>query len=144
MANPWGRRLFVTGAVVLLILGAVHSLSFINPLAPSNPTEKQLLDLMENYKFDLTGTMRSMGSLFEGFSISFMLTSFVVGALDLAVSRERLGLLKRMALVNVLWLLAMLAVSLRYFFPVPTAFITFTLVIVVAAWAGMPKETAEG
>jgi hypothetical protein len=84
-----GRRLFTTGAILLLLMGLVHSLSFINAPVPANETERQLLDLMSNYKFNLLGSMRSMNNLMTGFSISFMLaalgfaapTSFLAAAL---------------------------------------------------------------
>ena len=43
MTDKWGRRLFKAGAVALLILGLVHSLSLIREQVPANDTEKQLL-----------------------------------------------------------------------------------------------------
>jgi hypothetical protein len=48
MTDKWGRRLYKTGAVALLILGLVHSLSLFQDLVPANDTEKQLLNLMTN------------------------------------------------------------------------------------------------
>jgi hypothetical protein len=140
MTDKWGRRLFKTGAVAFLIIGAVHSISFFQPLLPANDTEKQLLDLMSNYKFNLAGSLRSMDNLLTGFSMCFMLAALAFGAFDLALSRERTGLLKRAALINILWLVAMLAVSLRYFFIVPTSFLAATLLIFVLAWWKLPAE----
>jgi hypothetical protein len=84
--------------------------------APTNDTERQLADLASNYKFNLMGSVRSVDNLLRGFSISFMMGALVVGALDLILRRERSGLLKRVALVNSIWLTLMTAVSLRYFF----------------------------
>jgi len=60
MTDKWGRRLFKTGAVFLLLLGLVHSLSLFEKPVPANDTERQLLDLMSNYKFNLMGSARSM------------------------------------------------------------------------------------
>ena len=74
---------------------------------------------MASSKLNLMGSMRSMNDLLRGFSISFMLTAFVLGAIDLALCREGAGLLKRVALVNVIWLATTIAVSLRYFFAAP-------------------------
>src|SRR5262245_6234678 len=51
-----GRRVFMAGAVLLIVLGLVHSLSLIKARVPSNDTERQLLDLMSNYKFNLMGS----------------------------------------------------------------------------------------
>jgi hypothetical protein len=70
MKDKWGRRLFKAGAVALLILGLVHSLALIREQVPANDTEKQLLDLMSNYTFNLMGSFRSMAGMLRGFSVS--------------------------------------------------------------------------
>ncbi len=134
--------MFVTGAVWLLILGLVHSISLFEKIAPTNETERQLLDLMTIYKFNLAGSMRSMGELLRGFSISFMLPVLAFGVLDLALARERAALLKRVAMINAIWLAAMTAASLRYFFIIPTTFLVVALVIFVLAWGKLPAEGA--
>jgi hypothetical protein len=141
MTDKWGRRLFISGAVALLIIGLVHSLSFFEKQVPANDTERQLLVLMANYRFNLLGSMRSMNNLLRGFSISFMLAALVMGAVDLVVCRERAALLKRVALVNAIWLAAMTAVSLRYFFLMPTSFLVVALLIFVLAWLKLPGST---
>ena len=140
MTDKWGRRLFTIGAVVLLLLGLVHSLSLFEKPVPADDTERQLFDLMSNYKFNVMGSMRSMDNFLRGFSISFMLGALAIGALDLALCRERVGLLKRVALINTLWLAAMIAVSLRYFFIFPTSFLATALLIFTAAWLKLPGE----
>jgi hypothetical protein len=138
-----GRRVFTAGAILLIILGLVHSLSLIKALVPSNDTERQLLDLMSNYKFDLMGSQRSMDNLFRGFSISFMLAALGLGVLDLVLRRERTQLLKRIALVNALWLAAMTSVSLRYFFAVPTSFLVAALLVFLLAWSTLPAAAGN-
>jgi len=138
MADKWGRRLFKAGGIALLIIGAVHSISFFQPLLPANDTEKQLLDLMSNYKFNLAGSLRSMDNLLTGFSMSFMLAALALGAFDLLLSGERAYLLKRATLMNILWLATMTAVSLRFFFIVPTSFLVATMLIFVLAWWKLP------
>jgi hypothetical protein len=140
MTDLWGRRLFKTGAALLLLIGLVHSLSLLEPMVPKNDTERQLLDLMTSYKFDLMGSVRSMSNLLRGFSIAFMLGALTLGALGLLLSRERAGLLKRVALVNAIWLAAMTAVSQHYFFVVPTSFLAATLLIFALAWLRLPAE----
>jgi hypothetical protein len=142
MIEKWGRRLFIAGTVMLLVIGLVHSISLFLPLAPANETERQLLDLMDRYKFNLMGSMRSMSNLLQGFSTAFMLAAFGFGALDLFVARERSGLLKRVALINAIWLAAMLANSLHYFFIVPTTFLSVTLLLFVLAWIKLPSDKA--
>jgi hypothetical protein len=119
MTDKWGRRLFKTGAVALLILGLVHSLSLIRERVPANDTERQLYGLMSSYKFNLIGSMRSMADLLRGFSVCFMLGALGFALFDLLLFRERAGLLKRAALANIIWLAAMTAVALHYFFRYP-------------------------
>lgn len=142
MTDRWGKRLYIAGAMALLILGAVHSLSLFSSFPQSNDTERQLAVLMANYKFDLMGSMRSTGDLMRGFSIAFMLGVLALGALDLALVRERAALLKRVALVNALWLASMTALSLRYFFAAPTSFLAAALVLFVLACIKLPGENA--
>ncbi|SRR6266851_4052925 len=140
MTDKWGRRLFKTGAVALLLLGLVHSLSLFQKRVPANDTERQLLDLMSNYKFNLMRSFRSMAEMLRGFSVSFMMAALGFGVFDLLLSGERAGLLKRAALANIIWLAAMTAVSLYYFFVVPTSFLAATLLIFALAWLKLPAE----
>jgi hypothetical protein len=138
--DKWGRRLFKTGAWVLVVLGLVHSLSLIQKLVPTNDTERQLLDLMSSYRFNLMGSLRSMSDLLQGFSASFTLAALCLGALSLLLGRERPALLKRVALVNTIWLAAMTALSLHYFFAAPTSFLVVALLIFALAWLKLPAE----
>ena len=135
-----GKAPVTAGAVWLLALGLVHSLSLMASQVPTNDTERQLLDLMSHYKFNVMGSMRSMADLLQGFSAAFMLAALGMGVMDLAVARERAGLLKRVALVNVIWLATMVAVSLRYFFAAPTTSLSLVLVIFLLAWWQLPAE----
>ena len=141
MTDKWGRRLFKTGSIMLLLLGLVHAISLFNKQVPANDTERQLLDLMSNYRFDVAGSSRSMHDFLQGFSISFMLAALGFGALDLVLSGECPALLKRVALANAIWLAAMTAVSLNYFFVVPTSCLGATLLVFVLAWLKLPSVT---
>src|SRR4029450_6474362 len=132
--------LFKAGAVMLVLLGLAHSLSLFQRPVPANDTEKQLLELMANYKFNLLGSSRSMDDLIYGFSVAFMLAAFGLGVFDLLLSRERAGLLKRVAGINTIWLAAMTVVSLRYFFVAPTSFLAAGLLIFALAWLKLPTE----
>jgi len=140
MTDTWGRRLFKSGGVWLVLTGLVHSLSFLRKPVAANDTERQLLDLMTNYHFSMLGSVRSMSTLMRGFSVAFMLGAFVVGAIALALANEHAGLLKRVALIITLWLVAMTAVSLNYFFVVPTTFLGIGLLLFLLAWIKFPAE----
>ena len=123
MTETTGRRIFRIGAGLLLLTGLVHSVSFFLSRAPANETEKQLQLLMDGYRMNLLGSMRTTSEVMRGFSITFMLSILAIAVLDFAVSGERAALLKRVALVNSVCLAAMLAVALRYFFIVPISFL---------------------
>lgn len=140
MTDKWGKRLFKAGAAVLILLGLLHSLSLFEKPLPANDTERQLLDLVTNYKFNLMGSARSMDDLMRGFSISFMVAALGFGILDFILSGERAGLLKRVALINAIWLAVMTAVSLRYFFAAPTASLAVALLIFALAWLKLPAR----
>jgi len=140
MTDTWGRRFFKTGALLLLLTGLVHSLSLLAKPVPANDTERQLLNLMANYKFNLLGSLRSQDDLMRGFSVAFMLALLGFGIFDLLLSGERAGLLKRAALVNTIWLAAMTSVSLHYFFVAPTSFLAAALLTFALAWLKLPGE----
>jgi hypothetical protein len=86
------------------------------------------------------GSIRTMADLLRGFSVSFMVAALGFGVFDLALARERAGLLKRAALVNIVWLAVMVGVALRYFFIVPTTFLAVTLLIFIFAWIKLPAD----
>ena len=140
LKEAWGHRLFTIGALWLLLIGLVHSLSLIRNLAPANDTERQLLDLMSSYKFNLVGSMRSMDNLLRGFSITFMLSAFGFSAVAFALRRERTQVLKRVSLVYSLWLAVMTTVSFLYFFPAPTSFLAIALLLFLGATLALPSS----
>jgi hypothetical protein len=140
MNDKLGRRLFVVGAVLMIVMGLVHSLSLFRAQVAHNETERQLIELMTNYTVNVLGSMRTMENFVKGFSIAFMLAALGFGALNLTVSGERAGLLKRVALVNVIWLAAMVANSLLNFFVIPTSFLSIALLFFVLAWLKLPSE----
>ena len=142
MTDKWGRRLFTIGAIFLLLLGMVHALSLFKTPVPANDTERQLLGLMSDYQFNVMGSMRSMDNFLRGFSISFMLAALVMGAVGVVLGRERAGLLKRVALVNTIWLATMTAVSFHYFFVMPTSFLAIALLIFTLAWLNLPQSVS--
>jgi uncharacterized membrane protein len=143
MNDKSGGRLFKAGALWLLILGAVHSTSLFIKQVPANDTERQILDLMTSYRFNLNGSLRSMSDLMRGFSVAFMLAPLAFGVLDLMLSRERAGLLKRAALVQIIWLAAMIVVALRYFFVLPLSFLVVALLIFALAWLKLPADASN-
>jgi hypothetical protein len=56
------------------------------------------------------------------------------------LARERTGLLKRVALVQIIWLAVMIVVALRYFFAAPQSFLAVALIIFVLSWLKLPSD----
>lgn len=80
-------------AVVLqLLTGAVHSVSlFITP-SPANETERQLIDLMINYRQDFgAGIHRSMMEIFKAVSSCFSLLCLLGGLINLYLLRKNVA-----------------------------------------------------
>jgi hypothetical protein len=141
MTDKWGRRLFKTGAVMLVLLGLVHSLSLFEKPVPANDTGRQLLDLMANYKFNLMGSGRSMADLMYGFSVAFMVAAFGLGILDLLLVRRTGGTVEATGRGQHDLMVVMTAVSLRFFFAAPTSLLAAALLIFALAWLKLPTET---
>jgi hypothetical protein len=138
MKDKWGRRLFIAGAVMLVLMSAVHSVSLFQKPIVRNASEKQLTELMTDYRFTVMGSVRTMNDFLRGFSISFGLATLGFAVLDFAVCRERAQLLKRVSLCNVVWLAAMTGISWHYFFAAPTSFLSIALVVFLLASVKLP------
>ena len=123
---------------MLIVIAAIHSISLFQKPMARNDSEKQLMELMTNYRFTVMGSVRTMNDFLRGFSISFGLASLGFAVLDFTLRRERAALLKRVALVNVIWLAVMTGVSWHYFFAAPTSFLAATMLIFVLAWVKLP------
>lgn len=72
---------WIWGAIIAMALSAIfHSLSFIVKLKPKNDTEKQMIDLLDNYKLDMgAGMKKSFAHLYIGVSICFTFI-YILGA----------------------------------------------------------------
>lgn len=76
---------FKAGSWALLVTGLLHSLSLINKPVPTNDTERQLLDLMMNYR--LGGVDRTMYDLFFFFSLCLTMFSLFTASLNLLFAK---------------------------------------------------------
>lgn len=70
-----------SAAVLMIFTGLVHSLSLFVKSEPANETERQLLDLVTNYRMDAgAGFHPSFGNLFTALSSCFSLLGLLGGA----------------------------------------------------------------
>lgn len=77
------RTWLKTAAVFQLINAVLHAITLFVSLPPKNATEKQLIDLMDSYKFDLgAGFHRTMGDLLFALSACFTLVCLLGGLLN--------------------------------------------------------------
>jgi hypothetical protein len=94
-----------TAVVFLFLTALIHSLSFFIQPAPQNETERQLLDLLANYKSDLGGGFkRSTKDLFTALSACFSLVCLLGGLTIAYLAHEKteLRILKGVVGINVL------------------------------------------
>lgn len=76
-------------AVVLqLATAAIHALSFLNEPVPANDTEKQLIDLMQNYRQNLAGMAVTMDGLLTALSACFSLLYLFAGLVNAYLLRR--------------------------------------------------------
>lgn len=73
---------WIWATIISQLLTAIfHSISFFVKDKPRNDSEKQLVDLVKNYKLDMgAGIKRSFGELFIGVSICFTFI-YIFGAI---------------------------------------------------------------
>lgn len=78
-----------TTAGLQLLTACIHSLSFVAEQKPSNETEVQLLQLMNNYKMDAgAGFNPTMHDLFTAMSACFALLCLLGGLINLYLVRK--------------------------------------------------------
>lgn len=114
----WSYNLFRIGALILTLTGVAHLFGHFASKGqkPVNGTEFQLEELMYGYKTNIMGSMRSQGDFYDGMSLSFSVFMFTLAALGFLLPPS-----KRAAIVFTVSLAGMLAISLTYWFAVPSA-----------------------
>jgi hypothetical protein len=138
------RRAFQTGCYVAFATAAIHMVGAI--LTPQPPpvddTHRQLLDLATTYKLQLPGgPNRTLMELTDGFSLVYSLMLALTGGLGLIVLRraandDLLFLATARALAG--GYLVMLAISVAYFFLIPTSLTAVIALSFLIAAFGRP------
>lgn len=110
-------------------------LGIVSSSKPNNETEKTLLDLMQNYKFDLgSGFLHSMDDVMLAFSISFALLLFFSAVLNFYLLKTNIApnILRGVIVINLLtYILCFTTMALLTFLPpiVCTGLISLFLMI---------------
>ncbi|MGZ8516004.1 MAG: LIC_13387 family protein [Chitinophagaceae bacterium] len=78
---PANFSYWIWGTIITQLLTAIfHSISFFVKEKPGNETEKQLIELVKDYKIEMgAGIKRSFGQLFIGVSACFTMI-YILGA----------------------------------------------------------------
>jgi hypothetical protein len=116
----WSYKLFRIGALILAVHGVMHALGHFGGkgVKPLNSMEYQLNEIMYGYKFNLMGVMRTQGDIYDGLSLGFSVFMLTLAALGFTVPVQR-----KPAIVIAAGLGVMLALSITYWFIMPTAFL---------------------
>lgn len=134
---------WLTTAVVFQFINAVlHSLSLFIDLPPANETERQLIDLLNNYKFDMgEGFHPTFSNMFTALSSCFsfvcLLSGLTLGYLMLKHAEPQL--MKGIIGINLIVFGAIFVVMAVFTFLLPiilTGLIFFSL---LAAYIFVPK-----
>jgi len=103
---------------------------------PANDTERQLLTLLQTYRFTLPGgSARTLDDFLSGFSLTFALYIATLGVIGLVVVRLAAADAKLMSGVTIAIVAScatLLAISVTHFFLIPTLFIA----VVTVCFAG--------
>lgn len=128
-------RWYRIGSVILIVTSLFHLFGHIMGIAPSNETERRLLELMTGYV--MPGVDRTMMELWNGFSLFYALFFLMTGTLNLMLAQAYSGHpegLKAAAGVNAVGLGIGTAVSVVHFFLPPIVCISAALFFFILAY----------
>ncbi len=137
--TPWLKA----AIVFQLLTSAIHSLSFLRSPQGKNETEKQLLDLMYNYKMDMgAGFHRSMGEIFTSVSFCFTMIFLLGGLLNFYMIRKKASaeLLKGFVGIQALVFGAVFIMAVLFAFLPPATFTGIVFVLLVISYFRLDAE----
>ena len=140
-------RFWLWTAVVFLFLTAlIHSLSFIAKPTPQNETERQLFDLLANYKSDFgAGFQRTTKDLFTGLSACFSLVCLLGGATVAYLERKKteVHILRGVVGINVLVFGTCFVVMAVFTFLPPIVLTGLIFLCLSITYFLIPKQTVS-
>jgi hypothetical protein len=131
-------------AVVFQLLTALaHSLSFFVTQTPLNESERQLLDLMANYRLDMgAGFHRSTQNLFNALSACFPLLYSFGGLINIYLLKKRVevGLLRGFLIIELVIFGVTFAVMIMLTFLPPITLTGLVFLFLAIAFFTLPKN----
>lgn len=129
------RFWFKSVIVLQLLTAGIHALSFLVEQTPGNETEKQLLDLMNNYKLNLgAGYSPTTSDMFLALSSCFSLLYLLGGLINLQLIRIKLDQTAYTGILNINILVFGISFIIMYFFtflpPIVLTGLTFLLLLI--------------
>ena len=140
------HRFWLVLAIVFLFLTAlIHTTALFLQPAPQNETERQLFNLLANYRQDFgAGFQRSMKDLFTALSACFSLVS-LLGALTLTYLLRKQApapLLKGVVAIHALVFGICFAIMAAFTFLPPIILTALIFVSLLVAYLLIPKQVA--
>ena len=132
-----------TATVLQLLTAAMHSLSFFNEPVAANDTEKQLVDLMSNYRMDLgAGFHPTMLDLFNSMSACYVLLLVFGAVVNWFLLRQKVdaGTLKGLVVIEMAVFGACFAVMAMLTFLPPIVLTGLVFTSLFAARMAFPKK----
>ena len=133
---------FKIGTWMCLITGLIHSLNFINKPQPQNEVEKQLFDLLENYRVILPGGFNRSTyelMLFFNLNMTFFLVSWSIIGMILVYSLMPTKKDRQIVGVSAAIWTAYLIPTYLLTFLIPLVLIAMTWLCFVLAWITFKK-----
>lgn len=134
-------------AVVFLFLaGLIHSIGLFIAPVPANETERQMLDLMMNYKLDMgEGFHKSMWNLFTALSASFTFICLLAGLTVAYLLKKRApaDILKGIVGIHLLVFGVCFVVMLVFTFLPPIVLTGLVVLFLLIGWLTIPPPVVE-
>lgn len=138
-----GKRWFIAASIGLVLFGSIHVLAVVKALVvePAAPAEIAYVRAAK----ELTATLGPFHPTAWGttliLSSSFSILLWFAGAVNLMTCSAvaRAGLLRRLTLLNIITLLALVTVCLAFQFPPPAVVGTAVALLFVISWVRQPS-----
>jgi len=133
------QYLLMAGGAIFLLLGILHAVYTLADLFTPRrmvPTDPALIDRMRESTVRLSRGGSTMWDAWIGFNLSHSLGAilFALGCIATGVFLAQWALPKAVLLIPVLISALYLAMSLRYWFKIPTTGIAAATVLLLAGW----------